>query len=99
MKQNTLKAPIITEKSIGLANSENVYTFEVATEANKNQIAAAIEQLYDVTVLRVRTMIMPRRRKRSPRKRVQVQNTVTKKALVKLEAGQTIDLFDIGGNE
>ena len=54
-----IKRPIITEKSMGLLD-ENKYTFEVNKNANKPEIKAAIEQIFDgVKVKKVRTMNYP----------------------------------------
>ena len=51
-----IKRPIITEKSMSLLD-ENKYTFEVDKNANKPEIKAAIEQIFDgVKVQKVRTM-------------------------------------------
>ncbi|MFO3715398.1 MULTISPECIES: 50S ribosomal protein L23 [Anaerococcus] len=51
-----IKRPIITEKSMSLLD-ENKYTFEVDKNANKPEIKAAIEQIFDgVKVKKVRTM-------------------------------------------
>ena len=51
-----IKRPIITEKSMGLLD-ENKYTFEVDKNANKPEIKAAIEAIFDgVKVKKVRTM-------------------------------------------
>ena len=51
-----IKRPIITEKSMNLLD-ENKYTFEVDKNANKPEIKAAIEQIFDgVKVKKVRTM-------------------------------------------
>ena len=51
-----IKRPIITEKSMGMLD-ENKYTFEVDKNANKPEIKAAIEQIFDgVKVQKVRTM-------------------------------------------
>ena len=51
-----IKRPIITEKSMGMLD-ENKYTFEVDKNANKPEIKAAIEQIFDgVKVKKVRTM-------------------------------------------
>lgn len=51
-----IKRPIITEKSMGMLD-ENKYTFEVDKNANKPEIKAAIEAIFDgVKVKKVRTM-------------------------------------------
>ena len=89
-----IKRPIITEKTLSLANQENVYTFEVAYNATKTQIKALIEELFDVKVKKVNIIILPSKRRRVGVKRMPSLKTVQKKALVKIEAGKTIDLFD-----
>ncbi len=94
-----IKQPLITEKSIDLANQDNIYTFLVDLKATKPQIKAAIEQLYEVEVVRVNTIIMPSKRRRVGRQRRPKLDTVNKKALIKLKEGQTIELFDLGGSE
>lgn len=87
--------PIITEKSVRLANTENTYTFEVQTTANKNQVAESIEKLFSVDVVRTRTVVNQKETKRTGKKRMKVTTGKTKKALVTLKSGQSIDLFDI----
>lgn len=99
MKTYIIKKPVITEKSLALANSQNIYTFEVAPRANKNQIVEAIESLFNVKVERINTIHGYKSVKRTGKKRMPSSVNAKKKALVKLKAGQTIDLFDIGGNK
>ncbi|MBD3249974.1 MAG: 50S ribosomal protein L23 [Candidatus Pacebacteria bacterium] len=96
MKSFLIKKPVITEKSVRLANEQNVYTFYVDYKASKSQIKAAIEELFEVEVIRVNTLIAPSKRRRTGKKRMPNLTTVKKKALVELKQGQTIDLFDIG---
>ncbi len=90
-----IKKPIITEKTLNLANEQNVYTFEVAFKAAKPQIKSEIEELFEVEVERVNTIVAPSKRRRVGSRRIQKLNTVQKKALVKLAPGQKIELFDI----
>lgn len=87
--------PVITEKSVRLANTNNTYTFVVQTTANKSQISDAVEQLYSVNVVRIRTVVNQKETKRTGRRRTTVTTGKTKKALVTLKEGQSIDLFDI----
>ena len=47
--------PIITEHSYDMMD-ENVYTFEVAKDANKVEISQAIEEIFNVTVVKVNTL-------------------------------------------
>ena len=96
MKTYLIKKPVVTEKSISLANEQNVYTFIVDYSAKKNQIKAAIEDLFEVEVEKINTLVAPSKRRRVGRQRTKKLSTVNKKALIKLKPGQTIDLFDIG---
>lgn len=74
--------PIITEKAMKAAQT-NRYTFAVAKEANKNQIAREIETIFGFKPLEVRTITV---------------HGSWKKAIVKLKAGEKIDLFDVTEN-
>ncbi len=88
--------PIVTEKSLALAKERNVYTFAVVNSATKPQIAQAVAHLYEVKVIRVRTIMNQAQMRRTGKKRIQHNSSKTKKALVSLKAGQTIELFDLG---
>lgn len=86
-----IKAPLISEKSAFLANGRNAYTFEVAKDADKTQIKNAIEKLYNVKVLEVRTANVAGKPRRT---RTGYKTTPEwKKAIVKLHADNKIDLF------
>lgn len=94
MKINVLKKPVITEKSIGLANRENTYTFKVDPRANKHQIKEMIEDLYEVEVIRVNTSTRNPQVKKTGRRRLPKRQGRIKKAMVTLKEGDTIELFD-----
>lgn len=82
--------PIITEHSYDVLE-DNVYTFEVAKDANKIEIRQAIEAIFDVSVKKVNTLNV----KPKP-KRVRYQKGLTrtwKKAMVTLAEGDTIEIF------
>jgi large subunit ribosomal protein L23 len=84
--------PIISERSYDLVN-DNRYTFEVAKGCNKIEIRQAVEDIFDVSVLRVNTMSV----KGKP-KRVRYAKGVTrswKKAIVTLAEGDTIEAFGV----
>ncbi len=98
MKPYIVKKPVVTEKSLMLANQDNIYTFEVARTANKHQIKETIEKLFGVDVLAIRTINHHRVRKTTGRKRLPTMVAPTKKALVTVKKGQKIELFDLGGN-
>lgn len=58
-----IRRPIVTEKATRLLE-DNKYTFEVDKRATKPEIKAAIEDLFEVKVIKVNTLIKPRRKKR-----------------------------------
>ncbi len=84
-----LKAPVITEKSEN-ARNEGKYTFKVDSRANKLEIKEAIEKIFKVKVTSIRTMnVKPKKRRVG---RYTGLTNRTKKAIVTLAEGQTIDL-------
>lgn len=99
MNPYTIKRPIITEKSMRLATTFNAYTFEVAKQANKKQIAEAVEELYGVDVKKVTMAMIQATTRRTGKKRSTVTVGKTKKAVVTLKDGQTLDVFDINPTE
>ena len=88
--------PILTEKSYkGLANK--TYTFKVAMDANKVEIKKAVEEIFDVKVEKVNTLIVKGREKSQNTKRGRTvgKSSDYKKAIVKLTAdSKTIAFFD-----
>jgi large subunit ribosomal protein L23 len=88
--RDIIKAPIITEKSAGLAQNNNTYTFSVDVNANKTQIKQAIEAIFNVKVANVNTVNVHPKKKRVGRY-VGKTNKV-KKAIVKLQEGSSIEL-------
>ena len=90
-----LRRPILTEKSSDQYAKLNQYAFEVAKNANKSMIKEAVEDIFDVKVLRVNTMIMPAKRsRRAQSRRVLVRKSAYKKAIVTLAPGDTIAIFE-----
>ena len=84
-----IKAPVITEKSQA-AQAEGKYTFKVAPNATKLEIKDAIEKIFKVKVTSVRTMnVKPKKRRVG---RYTGLTNRSKKAIVTLADGQTIDL-------
>src|SRR5262245_53184212 len=84
--------PILTERSTMLKEKQNQYIFEVRSNATKPDIRHAVEDVFKVKVLSVRTMNIPgkiRRLGRSMGKRLD-----WKKAVVTLHGGQKIDLVE-----
>ncbi|WP_123657670.1 50S ribosomal protein L23 [Salinisphaera japonica] len=87
-----LRAPHISEKASVQADSANQVVFEVARDANKKEIAAAVTKLFDVTVTHVTTANMKPKQKRF-RGRPGVRSG-WKKAYVTLAEGNEIDFLD-----
>ena len=93
--RSIIRAPIISEKSMGQAEQENKYHFEVHPEANKIQVREAIEALFNVRVVKVNTLtIKGKTRQRSYRHRTG-KTARQKKAIVTLAAGDHIDLIEV----
>ena len=82
--------PVVSEKSYALALASK-YTFRVHADANKTQIRQAIETLFDVEVVEVRTSTVPSKPKR--RGYTSGRTRGWKKAVVEVPAGQTIPIF------
>jgi large subunit ribosomal protein L23 len=84
--------PVITEKSTEQLDRNHAYTFVVARDANKHEIAKAVETLFNVKVTDVRTM-----QYRGKQRRVGMsigRRANWKKAVVKLREGDTIEIFE-----
>ena len=90
-----IKRPIVTEKTLRLIEADNTYVFEVSKAAEKNQIKKMIKDLFGVDAQSVNTVMGHRSAKRTGRKRLRVTTERTKKALVKVKAGQKIELFEV----
>jgi large subunit ribosomal protein L23 len=80
----------VSEKSYVLATADK-YTFRVHPDAHKTQIKQAVEALFDVTVLDVRTASVPSKPKR--RGYTAGRTRAWKKAVVQVRAGDTIPIF------
>lgn len=86
-----IQRPIVTEKGFELAEHQNIYSFEVNKNANKEMIKEAVEELFDVKVVDVN--IQNRKgKKRRTRKGIGQQRS-WKKALVKLDSESRINYF------
>lgn len=89
--------PVITEKSTGLMEGSNRYVFKVDAKANKRQIKKAVEDLFHVKVIDVRTAIYRGKRTvvMNRRGRFEGYKPNWKKAFVTLAEGEKIDAFDV----
>lgn len=88
-----LQKPIITEKSMKLAGN-GLYTFLVSKEANKFSIAKAVQEAFKVTVVNVKTVNVKGEVKMQRRVRKSYLSKGFKKALVQVEKGQIIPIFE-----
>lgn len=90
-----IKRPLITERATHLRADANQYVFEVAPDANKRDIKLAVEQLFKVKVLKVRTMKVGGKFRRMGASRG-AYRADWKKAIVRLQAGQEIKVLEEG---
>ncbi len=86
-----LRRPLITEKN-AMLQAQGKYAFEIAREANKQQIKQAVEKAFKVEVLAVNVMTVPGKTRRVGRQQVLTQSW--KKAIVTLKPGDKIELFE-----
>jgi large subunit ribosomal protein L23 len=98
---NVIIAPVVSEKSTRLMEETNTYTFKVAVNANKLEIARAVEKLFDVTVEDVRTMNYAGKARRPLMGRLSKRPALGrrasfKKAVVTLAEGDHIELYELG---
>jgi large subunit ribosomal protein L23 len=84
--------PLVTEKSHDQLDRLGAYTFVVAKDANKIEIAQAVEKQFNVKVTDVRTMRYAGKAKRMGKH--QGRRASWKKAVVTLAQGDTIELFE-----
>ncbi|MDP7571128.1 MAG: 50S ribosomal protein L23 [Myxococcota bacterium] len=87
-----VRRPLVTEKSNIGREEGNLVTFAVDPRANKHEIKRAVEELFDVRVLDVRPMRMPRKTRRVGK--FTGRKPEWKKAIVQLAEGQTIEFFE-----
>ncbi len=83
--------PVITEHSYDVMDN-NVYTFEVAKDANKIEIRQAVEAIFNVSVVKVNTLNVKPKPKRV-RYQKRGYTNAWKKAMVTLKEGDTIEIF------
>ena len=89
---DVIRRPLVTEKSTVARETANVIALAVDARASKYDVQRAVETLFDVKVLSVRTMRMAPKLRRVGKG--QGRKPEWKKALVKLAEGQTIEFFE-----
>jgi large subunit ribosomal protein L23 len=90
--QKIIRRPLITEKSTQQKEVNHQYTFEVHRDANKIEIQSAVERLFKVKVIQVRTCNVLGKVKRLGRK--SGKRSDWKKAIATLKEGDRIDFFE-----
>jgi large subunit ribosomal protein L23 len=93
---NILISPLITEKMTNLTADKGKYGFLVNPNANKIEIAKAIEKKFDVHVVSVRTINHPGKIKTQFRKSGKFSGKTPKfkKAIITLQKDETIEIFE-----
>lgn len=90
--RSVLKRPLITEKGTRLKEEGNQLVFEVDKRANKVEIRRAVESIFNVTVLSVRTLNFQGKKKRQGKQLG--KRSDWKKAYVTLAPGQSVEFFE-----
>jgi large subunit ribosomal protein L23 len=91
--RDVIVEPVVSEKSYDLIQAHNTYTFVVDHRANKTEIKQAVGKIFDVKVIRVNTINRKGKLKRTGWKMGRRQDT--KRALVTLAVGNSIDIFEV----
>ncbi len=92
--RDVILEPVVSEKSYGLLEA-NVYTFKVHPSASKPEIRDAVQTIFGVRVLKVNTLNRKGKRKRNRRNFTFGSRPDTKRALITLAEGDSIELFDV----
>ena len=88
-----IKEALLTEKATMLSANHNQYVFSVDMKSSKRNVKDAVQNAFGVTVLKVNTFIVkPKSKRDRMRKNKLGHTTYVKKAIVKLKAGDSIDL-------
>ncbi|MCP3973396.1 MAG: 50S ribosomal protein L23 [bacterium] len=91
--RDVILEPVVSEKSYDLIQDYNTYTFIVDPRTNKTEIKQAVAEIFDVRVVSVNTINRKGKRKRTGYKYGTRKST--KRALVTLAIGDSIDIFEV----
>ncbi|CAN5550100.1 hypothetical protein BH20ACT2_BH20ACT2_02420 [soil metagenome] len=91
--RSVIIAPVVSEKSYALLE-DNVYTFVVHPSASKPEVSDAIEAIFGVTVTKVNTLNRKGKATRNRRTGAKGKRSDTKRAIVTLAEGDSIELFE-----
>jgi large subunit ribosomal protein L23 len=91
--RDVILEPVVSEKSYDLIQELNTYTFVVDKRSNKTEIKQAVAEIFEVRVVSVNTINRKGKRKRTGAKIGRRKDT--KRALVTLAVGDSIDIFEV----
>lgn len=91
--EEVLLRPVVSEKSYSLME-DNTYVFEVNPDANRTEIRQAVELVFNVHVTKVNTLTRKGKRRRNRRSNTWGVRPDAKRAMVTLQSGDRIDLFE-----
>ncbi len=91
--RDVIISPVVSEKSYALLDT-GAYTFKIHPDATKIQVRQAVEQIFDVRVAKVTTANRKGKRKRNRKTFTYGKRADTKRAIVTLVEGDSIDLFE-----
>lgn len=90
-----LRRPLVTEKTAYQSSRLNQYAFEVPLDATRTEVREAVEQAFDVKVLKVNTVIVPAKMSRRGRsRRLTIRKSSYKKAIVTIRPEDRIPIFE-----
>jgi large subunit ribosomal protein L23 len=87
-----IKRPVLTDKAYSLYKTLNKLVIEVHPQANKLQVAEALEKLFNVKVDKIRIIVRKGKIKSLRGRKITYQDSLQKKALVTLAEGYSLDL-------
>ncbi len=90
---SVLIKPVITERSMVSAQNSK-FTFVVARKAKKDEVKKAVEKKFNVHVVSITTTVMKGKTTRIGKRREEVKQAEYKKAIVTLQSGEKISLFE-----
>lgn len=90
--ENLKILPLMTEKSLNLSRKENKYTFLAESKFNKAELKKAIEKMFNVKVMAIRTINYSKRLR--GRTKIKSVRPRFKKVIVNLKEGQRIPIFE-----
>jgi large subunit ribosomal protein L23 len=89
-----LRRPLVTEKSNYQTGKLHQYSFEVRSDANRTLVKEAVEQMFDVKVVRVNILNTAGKRSRRRNRRLMIRDAGFKKAIVTLAEGSTLEFLE-----